>query len=725
MSRPPKGEREARLLRRPTRRELLIAGLAGTGALAVGVYGGYKLGRRAERRARVVPPRSQPFAPDALIAIDRDGEVTIWLGQPDVGQGVATSLPVSLADELGADAARVRLVLAPANEVYGRQFTAVSRSVRDNWLDVRRAGAAAREVLLATAAAGFECEVHECEARDGFVRHVPTGRSVAFAALVDDAARRPVPADPPLKAPESFVYMGADMPRLDHAAKVDGTATFGLDARLPGMAFAVVARPPSPRGSIRSFDDEAARRVPGVLDVFRIDSGIVVLARHSHAAIRGREALKLELAPAPDPDWDSARISARLRELADGDGAEARTEGRGLQSPHWSAPGARVVRAEYELPFLAHATMEPMNCTADVRDDACTVLVPSQAPQSARDECAALLGLPRDRVRVQPTWIGGAFGRRVAQDFVREAVQASRHARRPVQVLWTREDDFAHDHYRPCSLHRLAAVVGDDGLPVAWHHRIVTPSILRQDPRFSNAVDPVAVEGAVELPYEIADLSVELVFADMPFQLGFWRSVGHSFNAFAVECFVDELAATAGLEPTALRRRLLSGSSAARHRAVLELATERAGPASEASGAGRGVAVHASFGSFVAMCVDAHVEGADVTVHRVTAAVDCGFAVHPDGVRAQIEGAVVFALSAAMYGDVRFEAGAATARNFDDQPVLRIDACPQVDVHLVANGPEPLGGVGEIGVPPLAPALANAVFAATGRRLRTLPLRLT
>ena len=711
-------------LLRPTRRELLLAGVAGAGALAVGTYGGFRLGRRDERQRKVVPPREQPFAPNAFVAIDERGAVTLWLAKTEAGQGVATALPMLLADELGADPASIRLVLPPANEAYGVQWTAVSTSVKDTWLELRRAGAAAREMLVAAAAAGFDVPPEQCSAANGRVVHGPTGRALPFAALVHAAARLPVPASPRLKDPAAFTHIGGVMPRLDHPTKVDGSARFGIDARMPGMAFAVVARCPVPGGKVASFDDAAARAVPGVRDVFAIDSGVCVLADTTHAAIRGREALQVTFDRGPNAGASSARVEQDMHALAETAGALARREGVGAEA---LAGEGTLVEAEYQLPYLAHATMEPMNCTADVRADGCTVHVPTQSPIGARDTVAEMLGLDRARVVVQPTFAGGAFGRRVEQDFVREAVQASRHAGRPVQVVWTREDDFAHDHYRPCSLHRLRGRVGRDGTPRVWWHRIVTPSLIQsKDPAFAEPIDPVAVEGAVEVPYSIPDLQVELVKVPNPFPLGFWRSVGHSFNAFAVECFLDELAAAASTDPVALRLRLLAGEANARHRGVLELAVRHAGEAPHGDGRGRGVAVHASFGSFVAMVADVHVAAGELRVERVTAAVDCGYAVHPDGVRAQIEGAVAFALSAAFFGDVTFTDGAAVQSNFHDQGLLRIGAMPRVEVHLVQPDvpPPQLGGVGEIGVPPVAPAVANAVFAATGTRLRRLPFTL-
>jgi isoquinoline 1-oxidoreductase beta subunit len=705
---------------RLTRRELLLAGCSGAGALAVGVYGGHRLGRRAERQRYAVPPREQPFAPSAFVAIDVAGLVTVWLPRTEMGQGVATALPMMLADELGADPDRLRVVLAPADARYGSQLTAVSSSVRDHWLELRRAGAAARELLLAAAAAAWGVPAGECQVSRGDVVHGASGRRLPFGALVVAAARLPVPQAPPLKSPAAFTWIGKAMPRLDHRAKVDGSARFGLDVRVPGMWFAVVARSPTVGGRATAWDAAAARAVPGVRDVVPIEAGIAVLADTSHAAIQGRAALRAVFAPGPRA-WSSEAHWQQLAELAARPGRVAQQRGAG--SAALAGPGRRV-EAEYRLPFLAHATMEPMNCTAEVRADGCIVTVPTQSPQRVRDVVAAQLGVPLGQVLVQPTFVGGGFGRRVAVDFVREAVALAQQVGRPVQVLWTREDDFAHDHFRPSALHRLAALLSADGLPRVWHHRIATPSILAQDPAFAAAIDPTAVEGAIDLPYRIPDQQIELAVAEAPCQVGFWRSVGHSLHAFAVECFVDELAAAAGVEPVRYRLQLLADPESARHRRVLELVTAQAGPPPAGAGAGRGVAVHASFGSVVAMVVDVQASPERLQVQRVTAAVDCGHAVHPDGVRAQVEGGVAFALSAARFGGVSFAAGVAMASNFHDQPLLRATGMPRVDVHLVPQG-DPgsvLGGVGEIAVPPLAPALANAVSAATGIRPRELPL---
>ena len=705
---------------RLTRRELLLAGFAGCAALGVGFYAGYRLGRRDDLHRRIVPPRAQPFAPGPFIAIDESGLVTIWLSKPDIGQGVATALPMLIIEELGADPQRVSLVQAPADEAYGNQMVGASASLRSSFAEMRAAGAAAREMLVGAAAEAFGVLPSDCRSEHGFVAHAASGRRLAFGALVRAAARRSVPVSPSLKSPSEFKFVGKTMQRMDLPAKIDGTARFGLDVRVAGMAFATIARSPTIGGKLLCFDANAARAVPGVRDVFPIDRGVAVVADHTYAAILGRQALKIDWDRGPHAIWDTRAIDAHLDERMAQEAGIVRREGKGAAG--LTGPG-RIVRAEYRLPYLAHATMEPMNCTADVREGGCTVWAPTQSPIGVRDATARRLGLSADRVAVNVTFVGGAFGRRVADDFALEAVEVSKGARRPVQVVWTRDDDLQHDWYRPCSLHRLEARLDDDGVPVAWRHRIAAPSIIRYyDPDYRDPVDPTAVEGAKELPYRVRNLQVEYIAADLPFRIGFWRSVGHSYNAFAVECFIDEIAAASGRDPVELRRGLLA--DAPRHLGVLERAVAEAGPLPKGSGRGRGVAVHASYGSFVAMVADVTVtSGRIVAVDRVVCAVDCGFAVHPDGVLAQIQGGITFGLTAALHGRVGFEAGAAMVSNFHDYPLLRIDEMPQVEVHLINGAPNGLGGAGEIGVPPIAPAVCNAIHAATGRRVRTLPLR--
>lgn len=704
---------------RLTRRELLLAGLAGGAALGIGVYGGYRLGARQERRRRVSPPREQPFAPGPFVAIDADGLTTIWLSKIEIGQGVASSLPMIVAEELGADPLRIRVVQAPADDAYGNQMVGVSNSVRGSWNELRIAGAAAREMLTAAAARAFDAAPAACRAEGGFVIHPASGRKLAFGALVRAAASEPVPASPRLKAPADFRFLGKRLPRLDLPAKIDGSARFGLDVRVAGMAFAAVARCPTVGGKVARFDAAAARAVPGVRDVVAIDQGVAVVGDHTHAALLGRQALRIEWERGAHAKWSQQAIDAHLQDGLAKEGAVARREGNGAAG---LGGAGRRIHAEYRLPYLAHATMEPMNCTAEVRADGCTIWAPTQSPGAARDAVAKRLGLPASKVAVHVTYAGGAFGRRIELDFIAEAVDLAKALRRPVQVVWSRDDDLQHDWYRPCSLHRLEARLSPAGLPLAWRHRIVAPSILARDAGFQAAVDPTAVEGAAEILYRVPDVQVEYLRAELPMRTGFWRSVGHSYNAYAVECFLDEIAAAGGRDPLGLRRELLAGSP--RHLGVLERAVAAAGSAPRGAGRGRGLALHASYGSFVAMVADVRAgPGGELAIERMVAAVDCGFAVDPDGVRAQIEGAIAYGLSAALYGRVGFDAGAATVSNFDDYPLLRIDEMPRVQVELINGTMEILGGVGEIGVPPVAPAVCNALAAATGRRFRSLPLQ--
>lgn len=705
-------------LLRLSRRQLLAAGLAGGAVLAIGSYGGYRLLRRWRRqRPRPVPPREQPFAPSAFVAVDREGLVTIWLARPEVGQGILTTLPMLVVEELGADPAQVKVVQAPADEAYGNQMTGVSASIRGSFKELLVAGAAARQMLIGAATAAMDRPAAEFRAELGEVIHGPSGRRMPFGELVHAAAKQRVPQAPPLKPRSEWKYVGKAMPRLDLPAKIDGSARYGLDVRLPGMLFATVARPPAIGGKAGRFDPGESLAVPGVRKVVAIASGVAVLAEHTHAAMLGRQALKVEWEPGPHAHWDARAIDAHLDECLGREGAIARREGsgaKGLQGP------GKLVRAQYRLPYLAHATMEPMNCTADVRGGGCTVWAPTQSPANVRDAVARRLGIAPASVTVNVPLLGGAFGRRIENDYVFEAIDLSKAAGVPVQVVWTREDDMRHDWYRPCSVHRLEARLGADGLPLAIAHRIAAPSILRRDPAFNDPVDPTAVEGAKEIPYRVADVQVEYVRADLPMQTGFWRSVGHSYNAFAVESFIDEIAAAGGRDPVELRRRMLPAGS--RDLGVLEAAIAKAGTPATGAGRGRGVAVHASYGSHVAMVADVVAERDALVVERIVCAADCGLAVNPDAVAAQLEGGIVFALSAALHGKVGFEQGAATASNFDDYRVLRFDEMPAVEIELVNGAPDAPGGVGEIAVPPLAPALCNAIFKASGRRPRSLPL---
>ncbi|HEX7025033.1 MAG TPA: xanthine dehydrogenase family protein molybdopterin-binding subunit, partial [Gemmatimonadales bacterium] len=692
------------------------------------------------------PPQAAEgvFAPNAWIRIGSDDIVTVMVDRSEMGQGVSTSLPMLVAEELDADWSTVRYEFAPANEAYynplnsGMQVTGGSTSIRAAWRPLREAAGKARQMLITAAAGAWGIPPAGCTTESGAVL-APDGRRVRYGAVASRAAALPVPATVTLKPASAFRLIGKPVARLDLPAQVTGRVGYGIDAMPEGVLVAVVARSPVFGGTLRSVDDTAARAVPGVRQIVRIDEGVAVVADGYYAAARGRDALRLEWNEGEHAALADAEISARLEALGRGEGKLARRVGTGAAF----GPGSlRTLEAVYEVPYLAHATMEPMNCTADVRADSVTVWAPTQfqaGPKlvggGTRGVAARIAGVPLSRVTVHTTNLGGGFGRRSETDFVAEACQVSRAAGAPVKVIWSREDDIRHDQYRPAARHQMRAAVAADGSPAGWSHHVISPSIIAKFlpgwlPGFvahlggplKGGVDANAVEGAAEIPYGFPNLEVRYTQADLGVPVGFWRSVAHSHTAFAVECFIDEVAALAGKDPVAFRRELLSG--APRGRAVLDLAAERAGWGTPAPpGRFRGVALHESFGSWVAEVAEISVEGKSIRVHRVTCAVDCGQVVNPDTVAAQMQGGIAFGLSAALKERVTIERGRVQQGNFNDYPVLTMREMPGIEVHLVASAMEP-GGVGEPGTPPIAPAVANAVFAATGTRVRKLPIRL-
>lgn len=659
------------------------------------------------------------------ISIAQDGTVVVVLDRVEMGQGVATALPTLVAEELEVDIGRIRLEFAPVdpryiNTMLGAQATGGSTSVRSSWEKLRRAGATVREMLIAAAAQTWGVPTSECRAENGAVVHRPSGRRLGYGALAARAAQLPVPRSVPLKDPSDFRLIGKPLPRLDTLDKITGRAVFGTDVKVPGMLVAVVARCPVFGGRLRDFDARRALAVRNVRHVVPIESGVAVVATDFWSALKGRDALKVRWDEGPYAGLSSARISRMFRAAVQQPAAVARSEGdvdRAFRTLR------KKVEATYELPYLAHATPEPMNCTAHVRPDGCDIWVPTQAPDEAQRVAAKITGLPHSAIKVHGTYIGGGFGRRFEQDFVAEAVQISKVTGAPVQVLWTRKDDLQHDFYRPASFHYLRAALDKDGLPLAWIHRIVCPSMLARETAdgTSGGVDEGAVDGAVDLPYAIPNLRIDYVAQEPWVPIGAWRSVGHSQNAFAVECFIDELAAAANQDPYQLRRELLR--NVPRHRAVLELAARKGDWGDPLPpGRGRGIAFHASFGSLVAMVIEVTVTPeAGVRVGRVVCALDCGMVVNPDIVAAQMEGSVVFGLSAALKGEITIRKGRVVQQDIHDYPALRMHETPPIEVHILPSQ-EPPGGVGEPGVPPVAPALANAVFAATGKRIRKLPI---
>ena len=655
----------------------------------------------------------------AFLEITPDETVTVWVSKSDMGQGVRTALPMVVADELEADWSRVKVVQADAHPRYGEMGTGGSSSVSQLWAPLRRAGAQAREMLVAAAAARLGVPTSECRAERGAVLHPPTGQRFSYGDLVQRAALLPVPENPRLKTTAEFRLIGTDMPGVDTRDKITGRAMYGLDVTVPGMRYAVVARCPVFGGKMQGYDPKAALTVPGVISVVEIPTGAAVIATDTWAAIKGRRALTCHWDEGPAAELDSARISRMLLARAELAGALARNDG---DAPTAFAAAAKRVEATFEVPFLAHATMEPMNCVADVRPDRCEIWAPHQAPQWAQGDVATELGLDPEQVTVHTTLLGGGFGRRFLPEDVVEAAQISRAAGVPVKLMFTREDDMQRDWYRPVSVHRMWGGVDTAGKVVAWQHRVVAPSINEQRWPGSvvNGLDGDAVDGAADLHYAIPNLRVDYGMLQTPVPVSWWRSVYASQTCFANECFIDELADAAGRDPVELRRELLANSP--RHLAVLNLAAEKAGWGQSPAGRGQGIAIHHFFSdAIVAEVAEVSVADGKVRVHKVTCAVDCGLAVNPANARYQIEGAVVYGLTAALKGEITIEGGRVKQSNFHDYPVLRMPEMPVVEVHFAPGDGTPRG-VGEPGVPPIAPAVANALFRLTGKRVRKLPI---
>jgi len=719
--------------RNPARRHFLKAGLAAGGGLLIGVYlpGCGRSEPPPGAEATVPAPAAgadataKPFEPNAWIRIAPDGQVTVMVGSSEMGQGVMTSIPMLVAEELDADWARVRAQFAPADKAYTnpilhRQATGGSSAIRGFWRPVREAGAAAREMLVAAAAKRWAVLPGDCHTEAGEVVHTAAGRRLGYGALASDAAAQPVPTAVFLKEPDQFRLLGTSQARLDIPAKVDGSAVFGQDIEIAGMKIATVLRCPVFGGRLKSFDDTKARAVKGVRQVLAISGGVAVVADHFWAAHQGRQALSVVWDEGEHAALDDAAIRQQFRQAVSG-GADAHRQGD-VDSVLASAP--KKVEAVYEVPYLAHACMEPMNCTAHVRADGCDVWVGTQAQTNTQDTAMRITGLPEEKVKVHTTYLGGGFGRRSEQDFITDAVEISKAVDAPVKVMWTREDDTRHDFYRPATYNELAAAIGDDGVPVAWRHRISGPSILARvfPGAVKGGIDRTSVEGAANLPYAIPNLHVTYAMVDPGVPVGFWRSVGSSQNAFITECFLDEVAAAAGKDPFELRRALLTDHP--RHKGVLELAAEKANwGAPLPPGRHRGIAVAEAFGGFVAQVAEVSLEGTTVRVHRVVCAVDVGQTVNPNTIVAQMESAIVYGLTAALMGEITIGRGRVQQGNFNDYGLLRMDQMPEVAVHIVPSREDP-GGVGEPGTPPIAPAVVNAVFAATGRPVRRLPIRL-
>jgi isoquinoline 1-oxidoreductase beta subunit len=705
---------------RLSRRSLLQAGAEASGGLMLSLTLPF-----VEPHGEAVA--ADTFAPNAFIRIGSDGEVVLIMPYVEMGQGTYTSIPMLIAEELEVDLKQVRLEHAPPNEklyanpLLGVQATGNSNAIRGAWKPLREAGATARVMLVAIAAKRWGVDSKSCRAKDGEVTHVPTGRRLKYGELAADAAKLPLPAGVALKAPADFNLIGRPAKRLDTPAKVNGTAVYGIDSRPPGVKIATLAQSPVFGGRVKNVDDAAAKAVKGVRQIVRLDDAVAVVADHMGAAKKGLAALKIEWDDGPHANLTTADVARALEQATLGSGAVAQKVGDADKA---MAGAATKLEAIYQVPFLAHATMEPMNCTVHFRNDACEIWIGSQAVARVQAMAAKAAGLPPEKVTVHNHLIGGGFGRRLEADGAVRAVEIARHVDGPVKVVWTREEDIQHDMYRPYWLDRISAGLDDKGRPVAWKNRFAGPSVIARwlPPGFKDGLDPDSTEGAIDLVYDFPNLHVEFVRAEPPgIPTAFWRSVGPSHNVFVTESFIDELAAAARQDAVAYRRALLGKSP--RARAVLDLAAEKAGwgkPLPERSG--RGVSLQNAFGSYEAHVAEVEVaKDGSVRVRRVVCAVDCGTVINPDTVEAQIQSGIIFGASAALHGEITLKNGRVEQSNFDTYEVLRMNDAPAIEVHVVKSA-EPPGGMGETGTSAIVPAIANAIFAATGKRLRRMPV---
>jgi isoquinoline 1-oxidoreductase beta subunit len=667
------------------------------------------------------PGRPSGAQLNAWLKIAGDNSITVLVDRSEMGQGVYTALPMLLAEELEVGIEAIRIISAPVGDAYvnqgnGGQITGTSNSVSDAWVKLRTAGAQARTMLISAAAQVWGISPALCHAENGTIVS-SYGKSVTFGELARAAGKLPVPKDVKLKQAADFKLIGRSLPRLDTPSKVDGSAQFGIDVKLPGMLHAALAQCPTLGGVAKSFDAAAAEKMPGVRKVLNCPRGVIVIADHYWQALKARNVLKISWDPGANANLDNAGIRASLRQaLRLGPGLSARTDGNPVQA---LKNAHKDLSAVYELPMLAHAPMEPMNCTADVSADGCDLYVGTQAQQLAQNAAATAIGLSPDKVRVFTTLLGGAFGRRLDIDFIPAAAIASQAAGRPVKLIWTREDDMTHDTFRPPAAIGLSAAFDAQMKLSAWDFHAASPSITaRYDPTSKDPFDSV-LEAAANYFYEVPNVAVRFTRQEAGPDFGYMRSVSNAINCFAVESFMDELAAAAGKNPYDFRHQMLA--SKARHRHILEEAGKRAGWGAAPAGHFQGLALMEAYGTVLAEVAEISIDAGAVKIHKIVCVVDCGQMVNPKIIESQVEGGIIFGLCSTLWGDITINAGQVQQTNFNTYRVLRINEIPRIEVHLLPSD-EPPGGIGEPAVALVAPALCNAICAATGERLRSLPI---
>jgi isoquinoline 1-oxidoreductase beta subunit len=697
-------------VRKVDRRSFLKVGLGGAAGLTLG----FALPEISRVSAQTAGSRVFPLT--GYVHIGADDSVTLVLAKSEMGQGPTTSVSQILAEELECDWKKVRTEFAPVNpKLYGAlQGTFGSMSIRTGWDPMRKAGATAREMLVQAAAQQWGVDKSQCRAENSAVINTGNNQRLSFGSLAEAAAKLPPPSSVTLKSASQYRYIGKSLKRLDTPLKVNGAATFGIDAKVPGMQYAVLARCPVFGGKVASFDATKAKAVPGVKQVVQISNGVAVIADNTWNAMEGRRALQVQWDEGPLANLDSAGIRKMMADGTANPGAVARKVG---DAPAALSSASQKLEAVYEAPYLSHAPMEPMNCTAHVRADGCEVWAATQIQTAAHQAAMQITGLPADKVQIHTLFLGGGFGRRGGADFISEAVEISKAAGGPVKLTWSREDDMTHDLYRPASYTKFTGAVDAEGWPAAWHTRVACPSFQG----IQNGVDRAAVEGIADLAYAIPNIQVEYTKVDPGIPTTYWRSVGFSQNTFFTESFLDELAAAGGKDPLEVRRRLLAKNP--RMLAVAELAAEKAGWGKPLpAGRARGIAVVNNIGSFNAQVAEVSVDKGKLRVHRVVCAVDCGQVINPAIVEQQIQSGIVYGLSAALKGGITIKNGRVEQQNFHQYEVLRIDEMPVVEVHIVPSTNAP-GGIGEASTPTTAPAVANAIFALTKKRIRKLPIR--